>query len=82
MGQEIDGSRFKKQDFQRFLSRLKQETELLGQWFEEQRFANDRTVAGFELEAWLVDEQWLPAPINASMLSSVSSVCLPGSPTC
>lgn len=73
MGQEIDGSRFKKQDFQRFLSRLKQETELLGQWFEEQRFANDRTVAGFELEAWLVDEQWLPAPINAEFLQAMAS---------
>ncbi|WP_455367122.1 hypothetical protein [Kaarinaea lacus] len=73
MGQEIDGSRFKKQDFQRFLSRLKQETELLGQWFKEQRFANDRTVAGFELEAWLVDDQWLPAPMNAEFLQAMAS---------
>ncbi|MDX1812590.1 MAG: glutamate--cysteine ligase [Gammaproteobacteria bacterium] len=73
MGQEIDGSRFKKQDFQRFLSRLKQETELLGQWFKEQRFASDRTVAGFELEAWLVDEHWLPAPLNAEFIQAMAT---------
>ena len=73
MGQEIDGSRFKKQDFQRFLNRLKQETNLLGQWFVEQRFANDRTVAGFELEAWLVDEHFMPAPINAEFLNAMAS---------
>ncbi|WP_455209332.1 hypothetical protein [Kaarinaea lacus] len=73
MGQEIDGSRFRKQDFQRFLTRLKQETELLGQWFTEHRFANDRTVAGFELEAWLVDDQWRPAPINAEFLQAMAS---------
>ncbi|WP_455219464.1 hypothetical protein [Kaarinaea lacus] len=73
MGQEIDGSRFRKQDFQRFLNRLKQETELLEQWFVEQRFANDRTVAGFELEAWLVDKHFLPAPINAEFLEAMAS---------
>ena len=73
MGQEIDCSRFKKQDFQRFLNRLKQETELLGQWFTEHRFANDRTVAGFELEAWLVDKQHMPAPINAEFLEAMAS---------
>ena len=73
MGQEIDGSRFKKQDFQRFLNRLKRETELLGQWFNAHRFANDKTVAGFELEAWLVDDQYLPAPINAEFLQAMAS---------
>lgn len=71
MGQEIDGSRFKKQDFQRFLARLKQETELLGRWFDEKRFANDNTVTGFELEAWLVDDQFQPAPINAEFINAM-----------
>ncbi|MCI0505291.1 MAG: glutamate--cysteine ligase [Gammaproteobacteria bacterium] len=76
MGQEIDGSRFNKQDFQRFLIRLKQETELLGQWFAEQRFDNDRTVAGYELEAWLVDKNWLPAPINTQFLRLMANPTL------
>ena len=67
MGQEIDGSRFTKQDFQRFLNRLKQETQLLEQWFTERRFDNVKTIAGFELEAWLLDEQFMPAPINAEL---------------
>jgi gamma-glutamyl:cysteine ligase YbdK (ATP-grasp superfamily) len=73
MGQEIVGARFKKQDFQRFLTRLKQETELLGQWFDDKRFANDKTVTGFELEAWLVDDQHLPAPINAEFISAMNT---------
>ena len=73
MGQEIDGSRFKKQDFQQFLNRLKQETALLEQWLSDNRFANDRTVAGFELEAWLVDKHYMPAPINAEFLRAMAS---------
>ncbi|MGD8560211.1 MAG: glutamate--cysteine ligase [Gammaproteobacteria bacterium] len=73
MGQEIEGSRFKKQDFQRFLARLKQETELLGQWFADKRFANDKTVTGFELEAWLVDNQQRPAPINAEFIKAMNT---------
>ncbi|HEY5604294.1 MAG TPA: glutamate-cysteine ligase family protein [Gammaproteobacteria bacterium] len=73
MGQEIDGSHFKKQDFQRFLARLKQETALLGQWFAAQRFDTEHTVAGFELEAWLVDKHCLPAPINAEFLHAMAN---------
>lgn len=73
MGQEIEGSHFKKQDFQRFFARLKQETQLLEQWFAEKRFDNDKTVTGFELEAWLVDAQYQPAPINAEFLSAMNN---------
>ena len=71
MGQEIEGSRFKKQDFQRFLTRLKQETELLEQYLEQHHFANDKTVTGFELEAWLIGPDYYPAPINAEFLKTM-----------
>jgi gamma-glutamyl:cysteine ligase YbdK (ATP-grasp superfamily) len=76
MGQEIGGSHFKKQDFQRFFTHLKLETELLGQWFSEQRFDNSRWVAGFELEAWLVDKHCLPAPLNAEFLQAMDNPSL------
>lgn len=73
MGQEIEDAHFKKQDFKRFINRLKQETELLGRMFEEQRFANDKTIGGFELEAWLIDDQFLPAPVNAKFIETINN---------
>ncbi len=71
MGQEILTSRFSDADFERFHVQLKRETELLGQWFAHDDFAGVEGVAGFELEAWLVDNDFLPAPINEAYLAKV-----------
>lgn len=73
MGQEIEGSRFTQADFQQFFDRLKQETELLDEFIRTGQFDNDRTVAGFELEAWLTDENCLPAPINETFLKRMNN---------
>ena len=64
MGEEIAKSEFSAADFARYQARLEEETALLTRWFDEARFADDAPVSGFELEAWLVDEQYLPAIIE------------------
>jgi len=71
MGQEITDSRFTDDDFIRFRRRLGIETELLRQWFRDGRFAQGGPVAGFELEAWLVDERNRPAPLNETYLAAL-----------
>jgi hypothetical protein len=73
MGQEIASSQFKKRDFAEFGVRLRAETELLGKWFSEGRVFIEGDVGGFELEAWLVDNEYLPAPINEAYLEQLSS---------
>ncbi len=73
MGQEIRSAHFTGRDFARFQRSLCAETELLRQWFSQQRFAAGGSVAGFELEAWLVDGDYSPAPINEAFLERVSS---------
>lgn len=73
MGQEIDSTRFKKGDFDTFSARLKQETALLSQWFAENKLNNKQYVAGFELEAWLIDKNCQPAPLNEEFLARVNN---------
>ena len=73
MGQEISQSRFRKQDFVNFEARLQQETELLAEHFDRQRFSAERCLAGFELEAWLVDEECRPLPENERLLAALDS---------
>jgi gamma-glutamyl:cysteine ligase YbdK (ATP-grasp superfamily) len=73
MGQEIDEVRFTQQDFDNFYQRLAQETELLAQWFDENRFKTCTPRAGLELEAWLVDQNHKPAPINDTFLEKLNN---------
>lgn len=72
MGEEIQSSNFSPEDFTRFKQQLQAETETLTQWFAESRFADEHPVAGFELEAWLVDDHYRPAPRNAEFLQQLA----------
>ncbi len=76
MGQEITGGRFRKQDFARFAQHLTEETELLERYFDEQRLSQHHGVGGFELEAWLVDRDARPAPINERYLALLGDSAL------
>ena len=73
MGQEIERSHFRKQDFANFEERLRRETKLLQQYFETQRFANQPLVGGFELEMWLVDKGCQPLPENEKFLQLLNN---------
>lgn len=73
MGQEIDATRFSNRDFQRFQTQINQETDELAVWFQQHRFDSDNTIGGFELEAWLIDNQCRPAPANEHYLKTLQS---------
>ncbi len=73
MGLEIETTRFSAADFRDFHRRLTVETELLAQWLEAGRCSDDARVGGFELEAWLVDRDFNPAPCNSRFLAALGS---------
>jgi len=73
MGQEIDTSFFDQHDFNIFAMRLREETAHLSQWFRDGRLAAREPVCGFEVEAWLIDEQCRPAPVNKPFLERMDS---------
>jgi len=70
MGQEISEAHFRKQDFTAFEQRLREETRLLGEALRSGTFADaeGELIGGFEVEAWLVDGDCHPAPINQRYL--------------
>ncbi len=72
MGQEISYSQFTHRDFDRFGERLRRETAILHDWFRERRFTPASGVAGFEVEAWLVDRAGQPAPLNQAFLERMA----------
>ena len=68
MGQEIPSSKFTKHDFSAFNQRLRTETDLLCDYFHHHRFDINHDVGGFEMEAWLVDKNAVPSPVNEKFL--------------
>jgi len=70
MGQEIAGGHFDGSDFRAFARRLEEETRLLESYVSEGRLSTVHGSAGFELEAWLVDQFGRPNPINAQFLAA------------
>ncbi len=73
MGQEIAQGHFNKHDFEVYESRLREEMAVLSGWFKDKSFANGGLTGGYEVEAWLVDNSYLPAPINEAFLKRIDS---------
>jgi gamma-glutamyl:cysteine ligase YbdK (ATP-grasp superfamily) len=71
MGQEIAEAHFTERDFAEFSSRLRDETALLAQWLEADRFEVSEPTGGFELETWLIGPRMEPAPLVESLLARV-----------
>lgn len=69
MGQEIANTQFTEADRTAFAEHLAQETALAQRWFAEGRFSSNGPVCGFELEAWLIDRNFFPAPHNQTLLA-------------
>ncbi|MDT8451446.1 MAG: glutamate-cysteine ligase family protein [Gammaproteobacteria bacterium] len=76
MGEEILYSHYNKSDYLQFLARIEEETALVKSWFEQHRFASTATLAGYELEAWLLDQQGNPAAINDVFLNRANNPLL------
>jgi hypothetical protein len=72
MGQEITRRRFAEADFQRFSGKLAEETAALRSFAKAGGFRDARYVAGFELEAWLLDHSGLPSPVNEAYLRALN----------
>lgn len=73
MGQEIDHSHFTAQEYQHFAEHLAEETQQLTSLLADGQFSDRGLCGGFEVEAWLVDKQWHPAPENARFLSAFNN---------
>jgi gamma-glutamyl:cysteine ligase YbdK (ATP-grasp superfamily) len=73
MGSEVTQRFFEAEDFSRFRELLDEETALLKKMFAEDAFSKRGDVAGFELEAWLVDSAGNPLPDNERFLSALNS---------
>lgn len=76
MGTEIKDTDFTREDFQTFADRLKAETELFKTWWKKGVLADDPPRIGFELEAWLVDDDGRPAPRNAEVMARAADPLL------
>ncbi len=72
MGDEIDSRYFDAEHFSGFRERLDRESDLLRQYFSNGEFSPRGDMAGFELEAWLVDAEGNPAPRNDEFLESIN----------
>ena len=72
MGQEISRSTFTRQDFRRFRTRLRQETAWLAEALRGAQCETAGSIGGFEIEAWLVDRQGQPAPLNRVFLERLA----------
>lgn len=72
MGQEINRTRFSETDFQQFSARLVEETTALRSFAQAGGFSDTRYMAGFELEAWLLDHTGSPNPVNEAYLNALN----------
>ena len=72
MGNEIPSSHFNTEDLEIFNYRLHEETRIVGDWLEQNRFSCKQNMFGYELEAWLIDRNFRPAPINECFLQSLN----------
>ncbi|MEL6878385.1 MAG: hypothetical protein AAGL68_09850 [Pseudomonadota bacterium] len=68
MGQEIGAEGFTDEDFARFRSQIAAETDLLRTTFANGGLSQAGPFIGLELEAWLIDHNFFPAPHNQSFL--------------
>ncbi|WP_036502134.1 hypothetical protein [Nitrosococcus oceani] len=72
MGSEIPSSHFSPEDFKKFTERLDAETQLVGHWLAQDHFAYNQRI-GYELEAWLINSNFRPAPINERFLQALDN---------
>ncbi len=73
MGDEIRERHFNAQDFSRFRRRLDVETNLVSELFENGGFSRRGDIAGFELEAWIVDAHGQPHANNQRLLEVIGN---------
>ena len=73
MGDEIAQRHFNAEDFTNFRRRLDRETAEVAKLFANGSFSERGDIAGFELEAWLVDADGNPAARNERFLNALDN---------
>jgi hypothetical protein len=68
MGQEINQTAFDAATFAEYERRLSAEMQLLASMLQSGRFSDKGEIGGYELESWLLDHNYFPAPINQAFL--------------
>ncbi len=71
VGDEITNRYFNAEHFSGFRECLDAESALLQAYFDNQEFSQRGNMAGYELEAWLVDAEGNPAPRNDEFLAGL-----------
>ena len=71
MGNEIPSSHFSSEDLEIFTDRLREETQLVSDWLVQNRLSCEQKMFGYELEVWLIDGNFRPAPINERFLQAL-----------
>ncbi|MBK8816186.1 MAG: glutamate--cysteine ligase [Methylococcaceae bacterium] len=72
MGVEISETYFDDTAFAEYQRRLTDETALLETLLAQKRFSTLGDVGGYELECWLLDHNYFPAPINQQLLDTLN----------
>ena len=72
MGQEINRTGFTQEDYLSYQDRLVQETQHLAEAARSGGVCDGRYIAGFELEAWLLDHGGFPNPVNERFLQRLN----------
>lgn len=73
MGQEITQTQFTEDTFREYERRLSHEAELLRNELAAGRFSDIGEIGGYELESWLLDHNYFPAPINQAFLDRLNN---------
>jgi hypothetical protein len=73
MGTEIGKSHFSEMEFETFRKLLRKETAVLKGMFDREEFVDHGKVIGLELETWLVNNDFIPAPDNDRFLAKLDS---------
>jgi gamma-glutamyl:cysteine ligase YbdK (ATP-grasp superfamily) len=73
VGEEIHATGFSGEDKARFSGRLAHETEIARALFAGGGFSRAGHMLGFEIETWIVDHNYFPAPINRQLLDALDN---------
>ncbi len=73
MGEEIQKDNFEQADYDRFLQKLEQETELVRGLFAKRAFDNESRVLGYELELCLADGDGNPSSNNIEIIETTGN---------
>ena len=73
MGKNIVKKNFTEDDFKLFRERLVRETKILEKMFKSKSFKSGQKRGGFELEAWIINNDLSPVALNDQLLQKVGS---------